>query len=159
MAEDTPNLQAGTSPGPNPNPKPAQVEVYPGWLRSGVDDKQRHKAYYINLEAKPGKGDKVEQFLRDILAGVPVHGLAAGSPTQLLGFLKLFPTPRHETRMTSVQAAVTSFGQTYWMRCWPILHISIGSMSCLENSASCLERKSLRSKRLDLGNALSLEEP
>ena len=25
---------------------------------------------YINLEAKPGNGDKVEQFLRDILAGV-----------------------------------------------------------------------------------------
>ena len=62
------NLQAGTSPGPNSNP--GQVEVHAGWVRSGVDDKQGHKAYYINLEAKPGMGDKVEQFMRDILAGV-----------------------------------------------------------------------------------------
>ena len=64
------DLQAGTSPGANPNPNPAQIEVHPGWVRSGVDDRKGHKAYYINLEAKPGKGDKVEQFLRDILAGV-----------------------------------------------------------------------------------------
>jgi quinol monooxygenase YgiN len=41
-----------------------------GWVRSGRDDTPGRKAYYINLEAKPGKGDKVEQFLRDILAGV-----------------------------------------------------------------------------------------
>ena len=64
------DLRAGTSPGPNTNRNPAQLEVHPGWVRSGVDDKQGHKAYYINLEAKPGKGDKVEQFMRDILAGV-----------------------------------------------------------------------------------------
>lgn len=80
--------------------------------------------------------------------------VAAGSPTQLLEFLKLFPTLRHETRMTSVRAAATSFGQPNWMRCWPIPHTSIGSMSCSENSMSCLEIKLLRSKSLDLGNAL-----
>jgi quinol monooxygenase YgiN len=57
------------SPGPNP-PNHTQVEVHPGWVRSGRDDTPGRKAYYINLEAKPGKGDKVEQFLRDILAGV-----------------------------------------------------------------------------------------
>jgi hypothetical protein len=57
------------SPGPNP-PNHTQVEVHPGWVRSGRDDTPGRKAYYINLEAKPGKGDKVEQFLRDILAWV-----------------------------------------------------------------------------------------
>ncbi len=57
------------SAGPNP-PDNAQVEAHRGWLRSGQDDAPGRKAYYINLEAKPGKGDKVEQFMRDILAGV-----------------------------------------------------------------------------------------
>ena len=84
------------SPGPNP-PNHTQVEVHPGWVRSGRDDTPGRKNTYINLEAKPGKGDKVEQFLRDILAGVeqePGTGrwFGSGSPTQLLEFLKLFDT-------------------------------------------------------------------
>jgi quinol monooxygenase YgiN len=71
VAGDTPNLQAGTSPGPNPYPNLAQDDpAHPGWVRSGVADTPGHKAYYIHLEAKPGKGGEVEQFLRDILAGV-----------------------------------------------------------------------------------------
>jgi hypothetical protein len=70
MAVDTAILQAETSPGPNPSSDSEQLEVHPGWVRSGVDNIPGHKAYYINLEAKPGEGDKVEQFLRDILAGV-----------------------------------------------------------------------------------------
>jgi quinol monooxygenase YgiN len=71
VALDTPNLQAGTSPGPNPYPNLAQDDpAHPGWMRSGVDDTPGHKAYYIHFEAKPGKGGAVEQFLRDILAGV-----------------------------------------------------------------------------------------
>jgi quinol monooxygenase YgiN len=69
MTDDTKNLQAGTSSGPNPH-NDAQLDVHPGWVRSGRDNTPGPKAYYINLEAKPGKGDKVEQFLRDILAGV-----------------------------------------------------------------------------------------
>ena len=68
MTPNTTSKTDGASPGPRSNV--AQVEVHPGWVRSGVDNKLGHKAYYINLEAKPGKGDKVEQFLRDILAGV-----------------------------------------------------------------------------------------
>jgi hypothetical protein len=146
------------SPGPNPRPNPAELEVHPGGVRSGVDNKLGHKAYYINLEAKPGKGDKVEQFLRDILAGVEQEpgtgpGLGAGSPTQPSEFLRHFPTLRRETRMTSVQAAVTSFGQQTWMRCWLIPHISIGSTPHLENSASCSERKSLRRRRVEMQSA------
>jgi quinol monooxygenase YgiN len=64
------DLKTGTSPGPTPIPNLSEVEVHAGWVRSGVDNKQGHKAYYINLEAKPGMGDKVEAFMRDILAGV-----------------------------------------------------------------------------------------
>jgi quinol monooxygenase YgiN len=56
---------AGTNPLSNP-----QVEVHPGWVISGRDDTPGRKAYYINLEAKPGKGEQVQSFLRDILAGV-----------------------------------------------------------------------------------------
>ncbi len=60
--------EATKSPGPDsPNDK---LEVHPGWVRTGRDDTPGRKAYYINLEAKPGHGDKVEQFLRDICAGV-----------------------------------------------------------------------------------------
>jgi hypothetical protein len=71
MTKDTLNQEAATSPGPNRGHDPAELEVHPGWVRSGVgNNTPGHKAYYINLEAKPGMGDKVEQFLRDILAGV-----------------------------------------------------------------------------------------
>ena len=64
------NMSSETqSPGPTPL-DPTKLEVHPGWVRSGRDDTPGRKAYYINLEAKPGKGDKVEQFLRNILAGV-----------------------------------------------------------------------------------------
>lgn len=58
-----------TDPGPNPR-KHTQLDTHPGWARSGRDNTPGRKAYYINLEAKPGKGDQVERFLRDILAGV-----------------------------------------------------------------------------------------
>ena len=70
MVEKIANLQ-GTSPGPSSSPSLAEdVEVHRGWVRSGSDGNPGPKAYYINLEAKPGMGDKVEQFMRDVLAGV-----------------------------------------------------------------------------------------
>jgi quinol monooxygenase YgiN len=68
FASEALSQQAGASPGPGSSP--AELEVHSGWVRSGIDYAPGHKAYYINLEAKPGKGDNVEQFLRDILAGV-----------------------------------------------------------------------------------------
>ena len=46
------------------------IEVHPGWVASGRDDAPGRKAYYINLEAKPGKGEQVQSLLRNILAGV-----------------------------------------------------------------------------------------
>jgi hypothetical protein len=61
-----------------------------------------------------------------------------------VGYRK-FPTPQHKTLMTSVQAGVTFFGQQNCMSCWPILHTFIRSMSCLDNSVSCLEIKLVRS--------------
>ena len=55
------------SAGPN-IPQDAKLEVHPGWVRSGQDNTPGRKAYYIDLEAKPGNGDKVEQFLRELPA-------------------------------------------------------------------------------------------
>jgi hypothetical protein len=85
--------QTGTSPGPNPYPN---VEIHPGWVRSGADDTPGQKAYYIHLEAKPGRGDELEQFLRDILAGVekepgtgPWFGCRFSDTT--LGIFEAFP--------------------------------------------------------------------
>ena len=57
------------SPGPNPT-HDAKLEVHRGWVRIGREGILGQKAYYINLEAKPGNGDKAERFLRDILSGV-----------------------------------------------------------------------------------------
>jgi len=68
VAQSTANQLAGITPGPNS--VNTQLEIHPGWVRSGQDNTPGRKAYYINLEAKPGEGDKVERFLRDILAGV-----------------------------------------------------------------------------------------
>jgi quinol monooxygenase YgiN len=92
VAVDTANLQSEASPGPNSD----RLEVHPGWVRSGADNTPGHKAYYIKLEAKPGKGDKVEQFLRDILAGVeqePGTGLWFGCRFSdiLFGIFEDFP--------------------------------------------------------------------
>jgi hypothetical protein len=69
MAQTATKPQTGASPGPNP-PNDAELEVHQGWVRSGRDNTPGLKGYYINLEAKPGHGDKVEEFLRDVHAGV-----------------------------------------------------------------------------------------
>ncbi|MBS1953363.1 MAG: hypothetical protein JST89_04200 [Cyanobacteria bacterium SZAS-4] len=59
---------------PGPLPFPAELlrddPVHPGFVVTGVDDTPGQKAYYIHLEAKPGKGEQVQNFLRDILEGV-----------------------------------------------------------------------------------------
>jgi len=67
MTQVSQDVQNGTSPGPNPYPN---VEIHPGWVRSGSDDTPGPKAYYIHLEAKAGRGNDVQNFLKDILAGV-----------------------------------------------------------------------------------------
>ena len=44
--------------------------AHPGYVVSGVDDTPGNKAYYIHLEAKPGREAAVQAFLKDINAGV-----------------------------------------------------------------------------------------
>ena len=41
-----------------------------GFVQHGVDDTPGKKAYFIHLEAKPGKEELVQAFMRDIQAGV-----------------------------------------------------------------------------------------
>jgi len=43
---------------------------HPGFVLHGIDDTPGPKAYYIHLEARPGKEDLVRDFQRDILRGV-----------------------------------------------------------------------------------------
>lgn len=43
---------------------------HPGFVIHGVDDTPGPKAYYIHLEAKPGKEDVVLAFMKDIRDGV-----------------------------------------------------------------------------------------
>jgi quinol monooxygenase YgiN len=69
------NIESETPiPVPGPLPLPAELlkddPDHPGFILSGVDDTPGQKAYYIHLEAKSGKGEKVQAFLSDILAGV-----------------------------------------------------------------------------------------
>lgn len=56
-----------------PHPKPdwsQDSQKHPGFLLKGVDNTPGRKAYYIHLQAKPGKSEQVKTFLRDINAGV-----------------------------------------------------------------------------------------
>ena len=58
---------------PNPNPGPdwsRDDRAHPGFAVHGLDDTPGRKAYYIHLEAKPGKEDQLMAFMRDINAGV-----------------------------------------------------------------------------------------
>lgn len=43
---------------------------HPGFVVHGVDDTPGEKAYFIQLEAKPGKEEQLASFLRDINTGV-----------------------------------------------------------------------------------------
>jgi hypothetical protein len=59
------------APFPNPSPDWSQDDPsHPGFVLNGLDDTPGQKAYYIHLEAKPGKEELLQAFLRDINAGV-----------------------------------------------------------------------------------------
>lgn len=69
---------------------------HPGFVVKGVDDTPGQKAYYIHLEAKPGKEDQVQQFLRDINSGVdqePLTGpwFAVRFSQTTFGIFEAFP--------------------------------------------------------------------
>ena len=59
------------TPFPNPQAKWTDDEASRrGFVQHGVEDTPGKKAYFIHMEAKPGKEEQVQAFLRDILAGV-----------------------------------------------------------------------------------------
>jgi quinol monooxygenase YgiN len=72
QARDTyPGEASSLPPFPNRNPDWSQDDpAHPGFVLNGLDNTPGRKAYFILLEAKPGKEDLVLAFLRDINAGV-----------------------------------------------------------------------------------------
>ncbi len=59
------------APFPNPSPDWSQDDPsHPGFVLNGLDETPGQKAYYIHLEAKPGKEELLQGFLQDINAGV-----------------------------------------------------------------------------------------
>jgi quinol monooxygenase YgiN len=75
MSDDTVVKYAGESMshGPNPNTGADWAQDDPdhhGFVVHGLDDTPGQKAYYIHLEAKPGKEELLQGFLKDINAGV-----------------------------------------------------------------------------------------
>ncbi|KAM0261143.1 hypothetical protein ACHAQJ_002405 [Trichoderma viride] len=91
-------------PFPDPNPSWSKDDAsHPGFVVSGVDDTPGRKAYFIILEAKPGKEHLVQEFLRDINKGVnqepgtgPWFGLRYSRTT--FGIFEAFPdaNARHD---------------------------------------------------------------
>lgn len=70
--------------------------THSGYVVSGEDDTPGHKAYYIHLEAKPGREGALQNFLSDINAGVDMEPLTGPwfalrfSPTTF-GIFEAFP--------------------------------------------------------------------
>jgi hypothetical protein len=48
---------------------------HPGFGMSGLDNTPGNKAYFIHLEAKPGKEELLKKFLQDINDGVDKEAL------------------------------------------------------------------------------------
>lgn len=86
-----------TLPGPVPFPGPATTEQpHRGVLVKGEQGDEGRKAFYIHIEAIPGKEDQVAQMLSDILACVeqepatgPWFGLRYSQTT--FGVFEAFP--------------------------------------------------------------------
>lgn len=55
-----------TVPGPIPQPEQSSIALHRGVIVTGENGEDGHKAFYIHIEAKPGKEDQVVQMLRDI---------------------------------------------------------------------------------------------
>lgn len=53
-------------PGPIPHPDQGSEAPHRAVVVNGENGKDGHKAFYIHIEAKPGKDDEVIQMLRDI---------------------------------------------------------------------------------------------
>ena len=59
------------APGPDPlGDRSSDAAPHAGVVMTGQDGEDGRKAFYIHIEALPGKADEVEQMLRDILTCV-----------------------------------------------------------------------------------------
>jgi hypothetical protein len=113
---------------PGPMPFPAELlkddPVHPGFVLTGVDGTPGQKAYYIHLEAKPGKGEQVQNFLRDILKGVEQEPLTG----------PWFANRYSDTHMMLAQVGRIFYESQNYTRCWLIQLEFIASMFYSENS-------------------------
>lgn len=83
-------------PGPNPHPEQSMNTPHRGVIVTGENGEEGHKAFYIHIQAKPGKEDEVVEMLHDIYGCVldePATGPWFGvrySPTTF-GIFEAFP--------------------------------------------------------------------
>jgi hypothetical protein len=90
--------ETAAAPGPELSPVPQLPESsHRGVVMTGTDGDDGPKAFYIHIEALPGKGDEVVQMLRDILACVedepatgPWYGVRYSETT--FGIFETFPS-------------------------------------------------------------------
>jgi quinol monooxygenase YgiN len=67
---------ASLGPFPNLQPDWSQDDPsHPGFGMNGIDNTPGNKAYFIHLEAKPGKEELLKKFLQDINDGVDKESL------------------------------------------------------------------------------------
>ena len=114
MSDSYPGDGMTFPPFPNPSPDWSQDDPsHPGFVVIGLDDTPGPKAYYIHMEAKPGKEEQLMAFLQDIHDGIdkePVPG--PGSPCatrrRRSASSRRSRTPRAGTTTTMARAAKTS---------------------------------------------------
>lgn len=83
---------------PNPNTKADWTQddsSHPGFVMNGLDNTPGPKAYYIHLEAKPGKEEALQGFLRDINNGVLQEPLTGPVCDFALCYPPLIPNSSH----------------------------------------------------------------
>jgi hypothetical protein len=92
------------APFPNRTPDWSQDDpAHPGYVLNGLDDTPGQKAYYIHMEAKPDKEEKLQAFLQDINTGVdkePLTGPWFGLRYSKMTFCIFEAFPNAEARHT-----------------------------------------------------------
>lgn len=100
MAEDPRSAAPGDAAAPGPRERteaPPQGAPHRGVVMTGDDNAEGPKAFYIHIEALPGKEDEVVRMLRDILGCVegepatgPWYGVRYSQTT--FGVFEAFPS-------------------------------------------------------------------
>lgn len=85
-----------TVPGPIPHPERSVGSPHRGVIVTGENGAEGHKAFYIHIEAKPGKEDEVLRMLQDIYGCVldePATGpwFAVRYSSTTFGIFEAFP--------------------------------------------------------------------